>query len=63
MCTSGGLGSLGRLIRKEVAEEGLCLPVGPVVVGEENEEGKIEVIRISGRPSPLPFPPFINLSG
>ena len=56
-----GLETWAGLIREEVAEESLCLPVSPVVVvvvGAENKEGKIEVIRISGRPSPLPFPLF-----
>jgi len=55
-----GLEAWAGLIRKEVAEESLCLPVGPVVVGTENKEGKVEVIRISGRPSPLPFPLFLR---
>ena len=42
-----GLETWAGLIRGEVAEESLCLPVSPVVVGTENKEGKIEVIRIS----------------
>ena len=53
-----GLEAWAGLIRKEVAEESLCLPVGGSV-GAENEEGKVEVIRISGRPSLLPFPLFL----
>jgi len=56
-----GLEAWAGLIREEVAEESLCLPVSPVVVGAENKEGKVEVIRISGRPSPLPFPLFLRL--
>ena len=55
-----GLEAWAGLSRKEVTEEGFCLPIGPVVVGAENEEGKIKVIRISWRPSPLPFPLFLR---
>ena len=33
-----GLEAWAGLIRKEVAEESLCLPVGPIVVGAENKE-------------------------
>jgi len=58
-----GLEAWAGLIRKEVAEESLCLPVSPVVVGAENKEDKVEVIRISGRPSPLPFPLFLHPLG
>jgi len=58
-----GLEAWAGLTRKEVTEEGLCLPIGPVVVGAENEEGKIKVIRISWRPSPLPLPPLLHLLG
>jgi len=58
-----GLEAWAGLIREEVRKEGLCLPVGPVVVGAENEEGKIKVIRISWKPSPLPFPLFLRLLG
>jgi hypothetical protein len=32
-----GLEAWAGLIREEVAKEGLCPPVGPVVVGAENE--------------------------
>jgi len=56
-----GLETLGRLIREEVAEESLCLPVSPVVVGAENKEGKVKVIQISRRPSPLPLPLLLHL--
>ena len=53
-----GLETWAGLIRKE---EGLCLPVSPVVVGAENKEGKVKVIQISRRPSPLPLPPLLHL--
>ena len=56
-----GLEAWARLIQKKVTEEGFCLSIGPVVVGAENEEGKIKVIRISWRPSPLLFPLFLRL--
>jgi len=36
-----GLEARAGLVLEEVAEEGRCLPVSPVVVGAENEEGKI----------------------
>ena len=57
-----GLEAWAGLIRKEVAEEDLCFPVGSLV-GAENEEGKVKAIRISGRPSPLPFPPLLHFLG
>jgi hypothetical protein len=41
------------LIREEVAKEGLCPPVGPVVVEAENEEGKIKLEAF-----PASFPSF-----
>ena len=54
-----GLEAWAGLIRKEVAEEGICLPVGSLVEAE-NKEGKVKVIRISWRPAPLPFPLFLR---
>ena len=48
-----GLEAWAGLIREEVAKEGLCLPVGPVVVGAENEEGKIKLEAFSAS-----FPSF-----
>jgi hypothetical protein len=40
-----------RLVGKEIAEKGFCLPVNQVAVGAENKENKIKIVRISRRPS------------
>jgi len=55
-CTSSGLGSLGRAHPERGRERKPLSPGKGSSVGAENEEGKVKVIRISGRPSPLLFP-------
>ena len=53
-----GLKTWAGLIRKEVAEEGLCLPVSPVVVGAENKEGQGRGDSDKWEAFPASFPSF-----
>ena len=53
-----GLKTWAGLIREEVAEEGLCLPVSPVVVGAENKEGQGRGDSDKWEAFPASFPSF-----
>ena len=62
-CTSGWLGSLGRTHPERGRGRKPQSPSREGLGGAENKKGKVEVIQIGGRPSPLPFPPFSHLLG
>jgi len=60
-CASSRLGSLGRAHPGRGRGRKPLSPGKGSLVGAENKKGKITVIRISGRPFPLPFPLFLGL--